>query len=277
MRTIFITGTSSGMGRSTAKLFSQKGWNVIATMRTPEKETELTKLKNVFVTKLDVEEKATIEKAIAAGIEKFGKIDVLVNNAGYGVSGIFEAASEEQMHRQFEVNVFGLMNVTKAMLPHFRNNKNGLIINVSSMGGKLTVPALALYHASKFAVEGFTEALVYELASMNIRLKLIEPGYIKTNFSGSSMDFSDDRSLTDYKAFSDSVKSAKQKMAAASGRGGTPEMVAEVIYGAATDDSEQLRYPAGEDAISYERLKRESGDAAYLQFVFQTYSLPKGM
>jgi short-subunit dehydrogenase len=125
-----------------------------------------------LVTRLDVEQQETIQEAIMKGIERFDKIDVLLNNAGYGTLGIFEAASDEQIRRQFDVNVFGLMRMTKAIIPHFRANKNGLIINISSMGGKLTFPTMSLYHATKFAVEGFTESLSFELAAQNIGEKL---------------------------------------------------------------------------------------------------------
>lgn len=274
MKTILITGTSSGIGRSTAKLFADKEWNVIATMRSPEKEKELTELKNVLVTKLDVEQKNTIQEAIDQGIKRFGKIDVLVNNAGYGTSGIFESATDQQIRRQFEVNVFGLMAVTKAILPHFRANRNGVIINLSSMGGRITIPTMSLYHSTKFAVEGFTEALSYELASQNIRLKLIEPGSINTDFGGRSMDFFFDDSLTDYKEFVKAYMNAREKMFADPSRGGSPEMIADTIYLAATDGSKRLRYLAGDDAKALVDIKEKSGDEAYIQHVSKMFSLP---
>src|ERR1700743_1347839 len=157
--TVLITGASSGFGRETAKLFHSKGWNVIATMRSPEKETELTALPNVLVTKLDVTDSASIKSAIAAGTEKFGGIDVLVNNAGYGAMGPLEASTEAQVRNQFEVNFFGLVAVTKAVLPLMREKRSGVIINVSSVGGRVTFPFSSLYHATKFALEGLTESI----------------------------------------------------------------------------------------------------------------------
>lgn len=189
MNTIFITGASSGIGRATAKHFAERGWNVVATMRSPEQETEFITLDNVLVLKLDVEKETTIQTALAEAIERFGTIDVLLNNAGYGTMGLIEAATEEQIRRQFEVNVFGLIRMTKAMLPHFRSNQKGMLINISSMGGKVTFPTMSLYHSSKFAVEGFSESVSYELASQNIKVKLIEPGAIHTDFGGRSMEF----------------------------------------------------------------------------------------
>lgn len=155
MKTIFITGASSGIGRTTAKHFAERGWNVVATMRSPEQESELITLDNVLVLQLDVEKSDTIQSALAEAIKRFGKIDVLLNNAGYGTMGLIEVATDEQIRRQFEVNVFGLISMTKAILPHFRSNQDGLLINISSMGGKVTFPTMSLYHSTKFAVEGF--------------------------------------------------------------------------------------------------------------------------
>jgi NADP-dependent 3-hydroxy acid dehydrogenase YdfG len=129
-KTILITGTSSGIGKASALRFSNEGWNVIATMRSPEKETELTKRDNIFVTKLDVQQPDSIASAIESGIKKFGKIDVLLKNAGYGEFGIFESATEEQVRTQFEVNVFGVMNTIRIILPHFRERKEGMILNI---------------------------------------------------------------------------------------------------------------------------------------------------
>ncbi|MHA4327749.1 SDR family oxidoreductase [Bacillus cereus] len=270
MKTIFITGASSGIGKATARHFAEKGWNVIATMRSPEKETELTGLDNVLILRLDVEQKETIQESIVKGIKRFGKIDVLLNNAGYGTMGIFESATDEQIRRQFDVNVFGLMKMTKAMLPHLRANKNGLIINISSMGGKITFPTMSLYHATKFAVEGFTESLSFELASQNIHVKLIEPGSINTDFSGRSMDFFFDESLTDYHEYTDSFRNGLKKMSER-GQFTSPEIVAEVIYQAATDSTNQMRYVIGEDAKNLIKIKEESGDLAFIKHMTQMF------
>src|SRR5262249_17739458 len=149
-QTILITGASSGIGKATAKYFQQQGWNVIATMRHPERDGELTDLDRVLTTRLDVLDSSSITSAVAAGIECFGRIDVLLNNAGYGAYGMLEAVPLEKIRRQFEVNVIGLLETTKALLPHFRANRDGLIINVSSIGGRVTFPLGTLYHGSKF-------------------------------------------------------------------------------------------------------------------------------
>ncbi|MFP7288217.1 SDR family oxidoreductase [Shouchella clausii] len=271
MKTILITGASSGIGKAAAKHFAHKGWNVVATMRSPERETELKLLENVLVTKLDVEQQETIEQAIQIGIERFGQIDLLLNNAGYGVMGIFEAASEEQIQKQFDVNVFGLMRVIKTILPHFRANKNGLIINLSSFGGKLTFPTLSLYHATKFAIEGFTECLSFELAPLNIRLKLIEPGVVKTDFFGRSLDFLSLESLADYQEYSDMVQPLLQETIDSENTSSS-ELVAETIYQAATDGTNQMRYVVGKDAEMFLNRRKELGEEAFIQYMNQTFS-----
>ncbi|MCF8411131.1 MAG: SDR family NAD(P)-dependent oxidoreductase, partial [Crocinitomicaceae bacterium] len=162
-KTIFITGASSGIGKETAKLFQAKGWNVIATMRNPEKETELNQLENVMVAQLDVLDVNSIQKAFTEGIQKFGGIDALLNNAGYGAYGPLEAFNRDNIVRQFNTNVIGLLDVTRAVLPHFREHKKGIIINISSIGGKMTFPLASLYHGTKFAVEGISESLNFEV------------------------------------------------------------------------------------------------------------------
>ncbi|MFM9278298.1 SDR family oxidoreductase [Paenibacillus jiagnxiensis] len=272
MKTIMITGSSSGIGRAAAKHFAEQGWNVIATMRSPEKETELTRLDHVLVTRLDVQQEETIQEAIKTGIERFGTIDVLLNNAGYGAMGIFEAASNEQIRKQFEVNVFGLMAAIKAILPHFRAKNHGLILNISSMGGKIGFPLLSLYHSTKFAIEGFTEAVSYELASQNIRLKLIEPGVVKTEFFGRSIELLTDESLTDYQRFTETAQSTLQESAIAADNISSPEVIAEAIYQAATDGTNQFRYVVGEDAKTFLNHRKEIGEEAFVQHMAQQFS-----
>jgi short-subunit dehydrogenase len=247
-KTILITGASSGIGKETAKYFQTKGWNVIATMRTPEKETELNKLKNTFVIKLDVLDIASINEAVKLGVEKFGKIDVLVNNAGYGAYGPLEAFSKEKIERQFNTNVIGLMDVTRAILPHFRKNKDGVIINISSMGGKMTFPLGSLYHGTKFAVEGISESLKYEVEQFGGRVKIIEPGAIATDFAGRSFDFQHDENLKEYQNIVSKITTVFPQMI----KNASPvSVVSKVIFEAATDGKNKLRYMAGKDAKMY--------------------------
>jgi len=262
-KTVLITGASSGFGKETVKLFHQKGWNVIATMRSPEKEAALAAMSNVLVTRLDVTDKASIDSAVASGIGAFGGIDVLVNNAGYGTLGALEAAPDDVIRQQFEVNFFGLIDVVKAVLPGMRARQSGVIVNVSSIGGKVTFPFCSLYHATKFAVEGLTESLQYELNPLGIRTKIVEPGGYKTEFAGRSMGYYGVGSLDDYREPYDLfVKNlAKWPMSEKISE------VADVIFEAATDGTEKLHYPAGHDAAPLLEARRQTEDVAFKKMI----------
>jgi len=258
-KTVLITGASSGFGKVAAKLFHTNGWNVIATMRSPEKETELATLGNVFISKLDVTDKLSIQSAVKEGINKFGKIDVLVNNAGYGALGAFEAATEEQVRQQFDVNFFGLIEVTKAVLPGMRQQQSGVIINVSSVGGRITFPFSSLYHATKFAVEGLTESMQYELNPLGISLKIVEPGGYKTEFAGRSMTLFNLDGLDDYQPAFNKFMGMIDNWPMSENIG----EVAEAIYEAATDGTEKLRYPVGHDAEHLIQTRQQMDDVDF--------------
>jgi NAD(P)-dependent dehydrogenase (short-subunit alcohol dehydrogenase family) len=259
-QTVLITGSSTGIGKATAKHFRDQGWNVVATMRTPERETELKDAGNVMLARLDVTDADSIQAAIDAGLARFGRIDAVVNNAGYGLTGSFESMTLERIRRQFETNVFGLMEVTRRILPHFRAHKAGTVINVASMGGRLTFPFYSVYHATKWAVDGFSESLQFELRPLGIRVKIVEPGAIKTDFYDRSVDLAHDRALSEYNAL---VDKAMRRMNAAGEKGASPEIVARAIYRAATDGSWRLRYPVGSDARSMLALRRLLPDGAW--------------
>lgn len=260
-KTILITGASSGIGRATAFLFQSKGWNVIATMRNPQVETELNTLDKVLVVKLDVTDLTSIQSAVQEGISKFGQINLLLNNAGYGAYGTLESFTKEKINRQFNTNVIGLLDVTKAILPHFRKNKSGIIINISSIGGQMTFPLGALYHGTKFAVEGISESLSYEVAQFGGQVKLVEPGMIATEFAGRSFDFSHDESMEEYRPIIGAFMSALPAMA----QNASPaSVVAEVIFEAATDGKSQLRYTAGGDAEVLLANRKQYDDATFI-------------
>ncbi|MGB6268950.1 MAG: SDR family oxidoreductase [Olleya sp.] len=243
-KTILITGASSGIGKATVIHFQQQGWNVIATMRSPEKETELNKLENVHLEKLDVLDLASIDKAIKNGIQKFGQIDALLNNAGYGAYGPLETFPRENIIKQFNTNVIGLMDVTKAIIPHFRANKNGVIVNISSIGGQMTFALGSLYHGTKFAVEGISESLHYEMKEIGVKVKIVEPGFIATDFGGRSFDFQGG-DIAEYQPIIGALMKQWQNP---DNTVSPPSLVAEVIYNAVTDGTNQLRYRAGDDA-----------------------------
>ncbi len=240
MKTIFITGASSGIGRATAELFARKGWQVAATMRSPEKETALQHLENVRLFRLDVTKPETIDRALKGALEAFGDVDVLVNNAGYGAVGIFEKAEPSQIWKEFDTNVFGLMNVTRAFLPHFRKRKAGRIINISSVGGRITFPLYSVYHATKWAVEGFSESLQFELRPFNIMVKLVEPAAVKTDFYSRSKDVFRKEGMPEYDAY-EKVALANTDKFGEDAPG--PEVVAKTVWKAATGRRNKMRYP----------------------------------
>lgn len=269
-KTILITGASSGIGKATAKHFQAQGWNVIATMRSPDKETELTRLERVLVTRLDVEDSVSITRAVQAGVERFERIDVLLNNAGRGVYGPLEATPMEKIRRQFEVNVFGLLATTMAVLPHFRANHSGVIINISSMGGKMTFPLGTIYHASKFAVEGLSEALSFEMETIGVKVKIVEPGVIKTDFVERSLEICNDESLTEYQELVGKILAGFDQMTQSDVG---PSIVAEAVFQAATDGTDQLRYIAGEDAQQILGHRKAADDATFLAGIKQQFGL----
>jgi len=273
MNTILITGASSGIGKSTAKFFQAKGWNVIATMRSPHKEEELTQLDHVLVTRLDVTDAASIDAAVAEGLARFGTIDVLLNNAGYGAYGPLELFPMDKIRRQFDTNVIGLLAVTKAVLPHMRAQKSGTIVNISSIGGQMTFPLGTLYHGTKFAVEGLSESLHYELEPFGVKVKIVEPGMIATDFGGRSFDFVNDESVEEYQG------TVQKLMASWTGentlQASEPVVVSEVIWNAVTDGTDTLRYRAGEDAIQLLDNRKALDDATFIGGIKAQFGLLK--
>jgi NADP-dependent 3-hydroxy acid dehydrogenase YdfG len=268
-KTVLITGASTGIGKATALYFQQQGWNVIATMRNPEHGKELQALDRVLVTALDVTKPDSIQRAMKTGLERFQSVDVLVNNAGFGAYGPLEATSMETVRRQFDTNVIGLLETTKAVLPHFRAQHSGVIVNISSIGGKVTFPLGTLYHGTKFAVEGLSESLSYEMKAIGVKVKIVEPGAIKTDFATRSFAFSNDESLTEYQKTVQGVMAAVEPIMA---NGADPLVVAEVIYKAATDGSDQLRYAAGSDAGPILERRRSQDDHTFMAETLANFS-----
>lgn len=256
-KTVFITGASSGIGKATAEWFLARDWNVVATMRTPRSERQHAAW---MVAPLDVTDPASVEAARDAAIARFGGIDALVNNAGYSLVGTFESMDDARIARQFETNVLGLMRVARAFLPHFRTRRAGTLINVASMGGRLTFPFYSVYHATKWAVDGFSESLAFELEPLGIRVKIIEPGAIKTDFYERSADFVHDPALKEYGAI---VDKGMARMNAAGRKGAPADRVAEAIWNAATDGTTRLRYVVGSDAKGLLALRRAIPDRVY--------------
>ena len=264
-KTVLITGASSGIGRASVRVFHARGFNVVATMRRPEAETELGQLENVLVTRLDVEDKASIESAIAAGLERFGGIDILVNNAGYGLYGIFESLPEEKLRQQFQVNLFGVMDTIRTILPHFRERAGGTIINVSSGAGHFTLPMISAYCSSKFALEGFTEALSYELLALGIDVKLIIPhgGVGETAFQQrAASDFANADTPPAYTPFVENSVATFARLGGALTMTSTD--VANAVHDAATDGTQRLRYFVGDRSNGWLKARKDLDEDAYI-------------
>lgn len=247
MKTVLITGCSSGYGLETARHFHSQGWNVIATMRTPRDDL-LPRSDRLRVLALDVAKLASI----TAALEASGPIDVLVNNAGIGLFGAFEATPMTTVRDVFETNTFGVMAMTQAMLPQFRARKSGVVVNVTSSATLMPMPLVAVYTASKMAIEGFTGSLAHELRAFNVRVKLVEPGYgPTTRFTQNSGTRMENTIPEAYAPFAQAILAAFAQPAMVT----TESDVAETVWRAANDASEQLRFPAGADAAALDQRR----------------------
>jgi NAD(P)-dependent dehydrogenase (short-subunit alcohol dehydrogenase family) len=261
MKNILITGCSSGYGRATALHFLEHGWNVVATMRSPERAQDLPEHARLRRVRLDVTDRASIADALREGIAAFGGLDVVVNNAGIGLLSAFEATPEATIREIFETNTFGVMAVTQAIVPHFRERRAGTLVNVTSSVGIVPMPLVAVYSASKLAVEGFTEALSYELASFGVRTKIVEPGYgPKTRFVANGMDRMKGLVPDAYAPYFEQIMHGHE-----GGKSTNDVDVARAVWLAATDGSKRLRYPAGADAEDLAAMRRAMPGDDYLE------------
>lgn len=239
---MLITGCSSGYGLATALRFHDEGWNVIATMRTP-REDVLPRSDRMHVVALDV----TKPESVAAAVQAAGQIDVLVNNAGIGAVGAFEATPMTVTRELFETNTFGVIAMTQAVIPQMRARRSGVIVNVTSSVTLAAMPLAAVYTASKMAVEGFTASLALELGFFDVRVKLVEPGYgPSTGFASNGSERMAGMFPPEYQAFAEPIMNSFGQPGATT----TPQDVADVVYHAATEPSDQLRFPAGADAVA---------------------------
>ena len=242
MKNVLITGCSSGYGLETARLFHERGWNVFATMRAP-REDILPESDRIHVLELDVTDPESIERALAAA----GPLDVLVNNAGIGMIGALEATSMPTIRNVFETNTFGVMAVTRAVIPQFRERGAGVIVNVTSSVTLAPMPLVSVYAASKHAIEGFTESLQHELEEFGVATKLVEPGYgPSTNFSSNLGMPIEDLIPAEYGAYAQRILGDFEGVEVVT----VPADVAEGVYRAATDETGTLRFPAGPDAVA---------------------------
>jgi NADP-dependent 3-hydroxy acid dehydrogenase YdfG len=236
-KVILITGASSGIGMASAIYFAKQGWDVAATMRHRNSLNEFKDFPNIKSFELDVTNVDSVQNAMKDILSTFVKIDVLFNNAGYALAGPFEAIADQEIRKQFETNLFGVMNVTRAVLPHFRARKSGMILNTTSSGGNFTFPLYSVYNSTKWALEGFMEALQYELTPFNIIIKNLAPGAVKSEFTKSTSFISN----PDYDDYANMVQA---NMVASYQQAPGADTVAKVAFRAATDHKSKLRYPA---------------------------------
>jgi NAD(P)-dependent dehydrogenase (short-subunit alcohol dehydrogenase family) len=257
-KTIFITGASSGLGKATAKLFAGNGWQVIATMRRPDDERELSNIASVHLLPLDVTDAAQVN-LIAAKTLSLYDVDVVFNNAGYGLKGPLEGITDEQLVQQINTNLLGVIRVTKAFSAHFRVRGAGMFITTTSIGGLVAVPLNSAYHATKWALEGWSESMAFELNQMGIDIKTVSPGFINTDFANRSLETA---SHPAYAAMAQKV-AAVMKGAGDGVGASSAEQIAQVVFEAATDGKKQLRYLAGEDANAIYAQRLAAGDELF--------------
>jgi len=258
-QTIFITGASSGLGRAAAHLFADRGWTVFATMRRPADAGDLAGKPRVTVLPLDVTDPEAIRRT-AAEVLKAGRVDVVLNNAGYGLAGPFEGAADAELTRQIDTNLLGVLRVTQAFLPHFRENRSGTFVTITSVGGHVAFPFNSVYHATKWGLEGWNESLAFELAPFGIRAKTVAPGGILTDFAGRSI------TVTQHPAYADLLNKTMAGFGKNANRS-TAGQIAEVVYQAATDGKPQVHYVAGKDAVRLVGLRRWLGAARFIEII----------
>ena len=258
MSTIFIVGSSSGIGKATAKLFAEQGWTVIATMRSPEKETELASYENVFIYPLDVTKPEVIERTVSEVLEKYD-VDVLFNNAGYGMKSRFEDMTEEAMQRSLNTNLLGMIRVTQKFIPYFKQKKSGMILTTTSLAGEMGLVLDGIYAADKWATTGICEMLYHELYPFGIKVKTIVPGVVKTGFK---------MEMSEMPGFDDLIKNQTEMLMPDMDDLELPEEVAQDIYHAVTDnDSDRMCYVTGKITKELYQKRQELGDEEFRKYI----------
>lgn len=270
-----VTGSSSGMGFATAIMLARAGIHTYASMRNLKKSKTITELAStenlpLQVVQLDVIDKKSVKEAITKIVTEKERIDVLVNNAGYGLFGSLEDISIEELKAQFETNFFGVIRVTQLVLPIMRKQKSGTIVNVSSVGGRIGLPVLSAYHSTKFALEGLSESMSYELEPFGIRVVIIEPGVIRTNIMNSSIIA---KKAQDPKSpyFSLIQKVENNFKLMMENESSPPEEVAKVILGVVTSENPQLRYTVGNDAATMIQARVSMSDNQFKKMIMQNF------
>ena len=273
-----VTGSSSGIGFETALLLARNGFNTYASMRNLEKSKNITEIANreklpLQVVQLDVNDDKSVKEAIdKIVVAENQRIDILINNAGYGLLGALEDLSIEEIKAQFETNFFGVVRVTQQVLPIMRKQNDGIIVNISSVGGRIGIPGLSAYHSTKFALEGLSESISYELEPFGIRVVIIEPGFVRTNIMNSSIIAKKalDRKSPYFSSIRQLEKSFKSAMENTSSSS-PPDEVAKIILQAVTSERPKLRYAVGNDASSIIQTKTTMSDAEFRGLIKQQF------
>jgi short-subunit dehydrogenase len=266
-RVVLITGASSGVGQSTARLLSQRGYKVFGTSRRPA-TAEI--IPGVEMLPLDVRADGSVRACVDAVSSRGGRLDVLINNAGYELAGALEELLSDEARAQFETNFFGVVRVVNAVLPLMRQQKHGQIINVGSLSGLSPIPFLGIYSASKFALEGYTEALRHEVKPFNIHVSLTEAGFLKTPMMNNRQVGAN--RMTEYDPWRQRALNA---IRAQEEKAPGPEVVAETLLEIISTNAPRLRYLIGQQAKSVARFRRFLPAAMYEQGVRRTFSLDK--
>jgi NAD(P)-dependent dehydrogenase (short-subunit alcohol dehydrogenase family) len=261
-----VTGSSSGIGYQISLILARNGFLTYATMRNPEKGSNLKSVAekenlSIRVIQLDVTDDNSIAKAVQTVLNEAGRIDVLVNNAGYGLMGAFEDLAIDEIKSQYETNVFGLIRTTQAVLPAMRRQRSGTIVNISSGAGRFGYPAASAYVSTKFAVEGLSESLSFEVEPFGIKVVLIEPGMISTNFFSSVAMAK--KSLSPDSAYSRMIKAMEETAGKLMQNASSPELVARIVLGAVTSKNPKLRYQAGKDVEQWVESKNKMSDEEF--------------
>ena len=267
-----VTGCSSGIGHEISLILARNGFTTYATMRNLQKGSDLKSIAEdeklpLHFAQLDVTDENSVKKAIQTVYDEAGRIDILVNNAGYGLTGAFEDLSLDEIKTQYETNVFGLIRTTQAVLPIMRKQRSGLIVNISSGAGRFGFPTGSAYVSTKFAVEGLTESMSYELEPFGIKAILIEPGVIKTNFFNSSVLAK--KSQDPNSPYATLMKGMENSVDKMMENASTPQYVAEVVLHAITNENPKLRYLAGKDVEQLVEAKRKMSDEEFVNMMKQ--------
>jgi NAD(P)-dependent dehydrogenase (short-subunit alcohol dehydrogenase family) len=269
-KVVIITGSSSGIGLESALLLARNGYITYATMRSPEKDTSIKAAAQkenlpIRVIQLDVNDDSSVKVAVDHIISEAGRIDVLVNNAGYSLGGALEDVSMDEIQSQYETNLFGLIRVTQAVLPTMRKQRSGRIINISSGAGIFGFPGLSAYVSTKFAVEGLSESIAYELEPFGIKVILIEPGFIRTNFAHAMIV--GNRAQDPASPYSEMMQKIMASASELTKNASPAELVANIILDAASNPNPRLRYLAGKDVESWAAGKKNMDELEFFNMI----------